>query len=173
MARELEKLPSQNHSLYAVGLKSPFFRGDYDVASFGTLDFYEICRNQLLEDYFTEKTELEYAGNACHFWFKKDAFLAEEIKVSINKYKRPKIMYIPSERNVLSVVKNIEELDNLPPMLRLLRRRYLQGSENLKGDGSFNLPLSGYKALVNKSSAESVSRIADEKFGFFAGSGKC
>lgn len=89
-------------------MKRPFFRGDYDVASFGALDFYEICRNQLLEDYFTEKTELEYAGNACHFWFKKDAFLAEEIKVSINKYKRPKIMYIPLERNVLSVVKNIE-----------------------------------------------------------------
>ena len=42
--RELEKLPSQNYSLYAVGLKRPFFRGDYDVASFGTLDFYEICR---------------------------------------------------------------------------------------------------------------------------------
>lgn len=63
-------------------------------------------------------------------------------------------MYIPSERNVLSVVKNIEELDNLPPMLRLLRRRYLQGSENLKGDGGFNLPLSGYKGLVNKSNGE-------------------
>lgn len=63
-------------------------------------------------------------------------------------------MYIPSEKNVLSVVKNIEELDNLPPMLRLLRRIYLQGSENLKGDGSFNLPLYGYKALVNKSNGE-------------------
>lgn len=84
MARNLEKVPSQNYSLYAVDLKRPFFRGDYDVASFGTLDFYEICRNQLLEDYFTEKIELEYAGNACHFWFKKNAFLAEEIKVSIN-----------------------------------------------------------------------------------------
>lgn len=106
---------------------------------------------------------MEYAGNACHFWFKKDAFLAEEIKVSINKYKRPKIMYIPSERNVLSVVKTIEELDNLPPMLRLLRRRYLQGSENLKGDGSFNLPLSGYKALVNKSNGETF--ILEEKSG--------
>lgn len=34
--------------------------------------------NQLLKDYFTEKTELEYAENAYHFWFKKDAFLAEE-----------------------------------------------------------------------------------------------
>lgn len=137
MARELEKVPSQNYSLYVVGLKRPFFRGDYDVASFGALDFYEICRSQLLEDYFTEKTELEYAGNACHFWFKKDAFLAEEIKVSRNKYKRPKIMYIPSERNVLSVVKNIEELDNLP--------------------------LSGYKALVNKSSGETF--ILEEKSG--------
>ena len=76
-------------------------------------------------------------------------------------------MYIPSERNVLSVVKNIEELDNeldnLPPMLRLLRRRYLQGSENLKGDGSFDLPLSGYKALVNKSSGETF--ILEEKSG--------
>lgn len=70
---------------------------------------------------------------------------------------------LPSERNVLSVVKNIEELDNLPPMLRLLRRRYLQGSENLKGDGSFNLPLSGYKGLVNKSSGETF--ILEEKSG--------
>lgn len=66
-------------------------------------------------------------------------------------------------KNVLSVVKNIEELDNLPTMLRLLRRRYLQGSENLKGDGSFNLPLSGYKALVNKSSGETF--ILEEKSG--------
>lgn len=48
-------------------------------------------------------------------------------------------------------------------MLRLLRRRYLQGSENLKGDGSFNLPLSGYKALVNKSNGETF--ILEEKSG--------
>ena len=33
--RELEKLPSQNYSLYAVGLKRPFFRGDYDVVFTG------------------------------------------------------------------------------------------------------------------------------------------
>ena len=144
-------------------LEKAFFRGDYDTDSFETLDFYEICRNQLLEDYFTEKTELEYAGKAYHFLFKKDAFFAEEMKNSINEYKRPKIMYIPSERNVLSVVKNIEELNNIPPMLRLLRRRYLQGSENLKGDGSFRLPLSGYKALVNKSSGETF--VLEEKSG--------
>lgn len=48
-------------------------------------------------------------------------------------------------------------------MLRLLRRRYLQGSENLKGDGGFNLTLSGYKALVNKSNVETFA--LEEKSG--------
>lgn len=48
-------------------------------------------------------------------------------------------------------------------MLRLLRRRYLQGSENLKGDGIFNLPLSDYKGLVNKSNGE--TSILEEKSG--------
>lgn len=33
--RKLEKVPSQNYSLYAVGLKRPFFRGDYDVVFTG------------------------------------------------------------------------------------------------------------------------------------------
>lgn len=39
----------------------------------------------------------------------------------------------------------------------------MQGSENLKGDGSFNLPFSGYKALANKSSGETF--ILEEKSG--------
>ena len=39
----------------------------------------------------------------------------------------------------------------------------MRGSENLKGDGSFNLPLSGYKAIVNKSNVEIF--ILEEKSG--------
>ena len=35
MTMGLEKVPSQNYSLYAVGLKRPFFRGDYDVVFTG------------------------------------------------------------------------------------------------------------------------------------------
>ena len=132
MARELEKLPSQNYSLYAVGLKRPFFSWWLWCSRFWNFGFlWNLQKSASGRLFYWKKTELEYAGNACHFWFKKNAFLAEEINVSINKYKRPKIMYIPSERNVLSVVKNIEELDNIPTMLRLLRRRYLQESENL------------------------------------------
>ncbi|MBR4629689.1 MAG: hypothetical protein IKO57_04510 [Treponema sp.] len=142
-------------------LEKSFFRGDYDIGAFEVTDFEELCRNQLLETSFNKDTELEYIGTAYHFLYKDSLFVVRELRGTINSYLRPKIMYIPSERNILSVVKNVEELDNIPPMLRLLRRRYLQASEYLKGSGEFNLPLSGYKAFVNKSSGETF--IHDEK----------
>lgn len=135
-------------------LEKAFFRGDYEVTSFEVLDFEELCRHQLLDNSFNKDTELEYIGQAYHFLYKKSSFMVEEIKETIDSYDRPKIMYIPSERNILSVVKNVEELDNIPPMLRLLRRRYLQASEHLKGNGEFYLPLSGYKAYLNKTNGE-------------------
>ena len=43
---------------YSYWIERTFFRGDYDVAAFGTLNFYEICRNQLLEDYFIKKNRI-------------------------------------------------------------------------------------------------------------------
>ena len=144
-------------------LEKSFFRGDYDIKIFDSTDFEESCRNQLLENSFTESTEIEYVGHAYHFWYKKSAFFAEEMANTIKNYNRPKIMYIPSERNILSVVKNVEELNNLPPMLRLLRRRYLQASEQLNKNGVFNLPLPGYKAIVNKSNGETL--VQEEKTG--------
>ena len=135
-------------------LEKAFFRGDYEVNTFEVHDFEELCHHQLLDNSFNKDTELEYIGTAYHFLYKNTSFIVEEIKETISYYDRPKIMYIPSERNILSVVKNVEELDNIPPMLRLLRRRYLQASEHLKGNGEFNLPLSGYKAYLNKSNGE-------------------
>ena len=135
-------------------LEKAFFRSDYDVDSFEVTDFEELCHNQLLETSFNKDTELEYIGAAYHFIYKESSFIVEEMPETIKSYLRPKIMYIPSERNILSVVKNVDELDNIPPMLRLLRRRYLQAGEYLKGNGEFNLPLSGYKAFVNKSNGE-------------------
>ncbi len=144
-------------------LEKAFFRGDYNKDEFDNLDFNELCHSQLLDYSFNENTEIEYTGDAFYFLFKKDVFFAEEMKNAIKDYKRPKIMYIPSERNILSVVKNIEELENLPPMLRLLRKRYLQASESLQNNGLFNLPLAGYKAIVNKSNGE--TSVIDEKTG--------
>lgn len=144
-------------------IEKAFFRGDYDIKDFDEIDFTYLCKNQLLGNAFTEKTEIEYLGEAYIFTYKNLHFSTMINEDSIRKYLRPKIMYIPSERNVLSVVKNIEELDNIPPMLRLLRKRYLQASEVLNSEGSFLIPLAGYKVLVNKMNGE--TSVIDEKSG--------
>ena len=142
-------------------LEKAFFRGDYDIAAFQTMDFRELYQSQLLNDSFNEDTEIEYYGDAYHFLYKNLDFYAEEMPDTIGKYIRPKIMYIPSERNLLSVVKNIEVLDNIPPMLRLLRRRYLQATSQVNGNSIYNIPLDGYKAVVNGSNGETF--VQNEK----------
>lgn len=48
------------------------------------------------------KLRIKYFGPITEGFDSEDTFLAEEMKVSINKYKRPKIMYIPSERKRMS-----------------------------------------------------------------------
>lgn len=135
-------------------LEKALFRGDYDADSFDTTDFRYLYRNQLLNDFFNEGTEIEYIGDAYHFLYKESVFHIERMDATFENYIRPKIMYIPSERNILSVVKNIEEVDNIPPMLRLLRKRYLQAAASVHGNSVYNLPLAGYKAVINSSNGE-------------------
>lgn len=144
-------------------IEKALFRGDYDITDFNEIDFTYLCKNQLLGNALNEKTEIDYVGKAYIFSYKNSHFSIIINEESIKTYIRPKIMYVPSERNVLSIVKNIEELDNIPPMLRLLRKRYLQASEPLNSEGAFMLPLSGYKAVVNKSNGE--TSVIDEKSG--------
>ena len=54
-------------------LEKAFFRDDYNIDEFDNLDFDELCHSQLLNYSFNENTEIEYAGDAYHFLFKKGA----------------------------------------------------------------------------------------------------
>lgn len=144
-------------------LEKAFVRGDYKADFFNSKDFRELYENQLLGEFVTGKTELEYIGDAYHFLYKDSIFLVKANSESINKYLRPKIMYIPSERNILSVIKNVDDLDNLPPMLRLLRTRYLQASGKLNNNGFYKLPLENYNTIIDESTGE--TRVQEGKTG--------
>lgn len=137
-------------------LEKAFFRGDYDSQKFGASDFKELYENQLLKNYFSSKTEIEYIGKAYRFVYQSDIFSAEQIPETFDSYTRPKIMYIPSERNILSVIKNVDDLEMLPPMLGLLRKRYLQAGAALGNSGVYKLPLRNYRIIINSTNGETL-----------------
>lgn len=70
---------------------------------------------QRLNHYVNSDTELGYIGKAFSFKFSKGAFTAT--KAPTNGYVLPKIMYVPAERNFLSVVDRPDRLKNLPSTL--------------------------------------------------------
>ena len=129
-----------------VWLEKAYFCGFDITKNFVTKDFIQLCSNQLLpEVYFTEKTELDYIGDYCSFSFHQENF---ECKIqNSNEYLRPKIMYMPSERNLVSVLDNVEKIQNLPPMLKLLQKEISKAKKNYIPKLSENystLSLDGY-----------------------------
>jgi predicted ATPase len=70
---------------------------------------------QRINHYVSSETELEYVGKAFSFKFSEGTFIAS--KAPENGYVLPKIMYVPAERNFLSVVDRPDRLRNLPSTL--------------------------------------------------------
>ena len=102
-------------------LEKAFFCGFDITNNFSTQDFIKLCSNQLLPDfYFNKATDFKYIGSYCIFSFANETFTADFI--DSDNYIRPKIMYVPSERNLVSVLENVDETKNLPMMLKLLQK---------------------------------------------------
>lgn len=127
-------------------LEKDIFRNDGAARDFGIDEFRNLCRNQGIDDYFTDKTELEYSGNICNFHVSSGRF---GIEVKGGSYVRPKIMYIPSERNLLTVLENADRIQKLPFMLRLLQKEY-HNALMASGGKVMKLPLDGFMIQFNR-----------------------
>ena len=77
---------------------------------------------QRIANYIQENTEIEYRGKAFTLKFKDGNFMA--VKAADNGYVLPKIMYVPSDRNFLSVVDRPDKLKNLPLPLYTFNDEY-------------------------------------------------
>ena len=130
-------------------LEKDFLRDDGNVQNFGSAEFKNICGNQNLADYFSDETELEYIGCKYSFSFIRDCFKSK--KRNDVSYNKPKIMYIPSERNLLTVLKTADKIQKLPPMLRLLQREYNNALTSSKGK-ILDLPVKDFKLRYNQQS---------------------
>ena len=101
---------------------------------------------QNIGNYFKEETILEYEGNAYHISFKNK--FVEVKKNEKNGYSFPKIMYVPSERNFVSSVRNVRTLKGLPSTLYTFSDEFINAVEELKGQ--IILPINNTKFEYQK-----------------------
>lgn len=109
----------------------------------------EIFQFQGLHRYFKKGFQFGYQGAALKLWFDYNQEKKGEIEVNRRvKYAMPKIMYVPSERNFLSMVPNFKGIKGLTDPLYVFADEFLKGLENL--DGEFLLPINGTTLLYDR-----------------------
>lgn len=99
-------------------LEKVLVQNRYEKADFAFEEFQDLCENQRIpKSYFTDETELGYKGSAYEFCVNGTKFnIHPNLKNS--NYICPKIMYVPSERNLLSVLEHPDQIKQLPQMVK-------------------------------------------------------
>jgi predicted ATPase len=121
-----------------VWMEKALYRGDIkenDIKSYNRF-INKFCAYQGLKNYFESETYIEYIGNSYSFTFSNGGIDISKIE---STYLPPKIMYVPAERNFLSLVENPEKLKQLPSPLYT----FLEEFEKAKREesGAIELPI--------------------------------
>jgi predicted ATPase len=117
-------------------------RGDL-LDSWSINDFKQQFKYQNLGDYFKADTVIEYIGEqfAVSYDIIKNKYPVIEKRKEAN-YIVPKIMYVPAERNFLSVIKNATGVRGLPATLFEFAEELKRGQADTKGE-EIPLPING------------------------------
>lgn len=137
-------------------------RGDIDKGKLNLDMFYYFFKYQRIRNYFREDTVIEYEGDSAKIIYnKKSLSLPKDQMVNNNKFNVPKIMYVPAERNFLSVIKNAYGLKNLPDTLYTFAEELRKGQLELN-DKLLLLPISKLEYKYNRDNE--TSYIIGENF---------
>lgn len=120
--------------------------------------FVKLFDYHYMTEYFSEKTEIEYYGQVYKFTINGKNIFCEKY-ADIN-YAMPKIMYVPAERNLISVFENPFLVDNFPPSLYTLLDEYHNACLSL-GNSKIKLPIAD--AYFSFDRTTQLAYIADEK----------
>ena len=117
-------------------------RGDIEKGKVTFNMIKNFLQYQKIHNYFRSNTYIEYSGEKFHILCDKSKQYPVVTEVKSNSYIVPKIMYVPSERNFLSTIKdayNVKGLpDNLFTFAEELRKAQKESVKNV------SLPLKGY-----------------------------
>ena len=140
-------------------LEKYFVQKEQDYSLFTENDFLTLCKNQRIESYFTDKTYFCFKGSIFTFEYKDKDFFIKQNEEFTN-YEGKKIMYMPSERNLISVIDDADEISGLPYSISSTVEEFLKASKQL-GNDSKKLPLNGFNYLYDK--ATNTGFIQDNK----------
>ena len=134
-------------------IEKALVRGDYKIDE---VNFHEFCAFHQLQNYFKPETELHYKGTAFEMHYVNKELSINSIE-SLD-YLRPQIIYVPAERNLLSVLDNAENVKDLPQSLSSFLSVYSKACKSLKGE--IELPINGFKFYYDNTGK--TAYIADE-----------
>lgn len=126
-------------------------RGDFKEKEFTATKFKnKYCGYHRITNYFIkDKTEIFYEGDSFHFTYtKRGEFLIHRVVNGMSVYTLPQIMYVPAERNFISMVNKPNMIKNLPDALLTFLTEYDNAKDSIKG--MFNLPINNASLEYNK-----------------------
>lgn len=138
-------------------LEKAINRGDVD-ANLSLIDFENFFRYQRIKNYFRPDTEIEYIGKKFRFNYSEKLTppVIERLEVTeYSGYKVPKIMYVPAERNFLTVIKNPYSIKGLPETLETFAVEY-RNSQLKLDDKLLPLPIGGVSYKYNSGNDTSL-----------------
>lgn len=117
-------------------------RGDIEKGKVTFNMIKNFLQYQKIHNYFRNNTYIEYSGEKYHILCDRSKQYPVVTEVKGNSYIVPKIMYVPSERNFLSTIKDAYNVKNLPDNLFTFAEELRKAQkENVK---KVSLPLIGY-----------------------------
>lgn len=142
-------------------LEKALVRGDFSIKFLTQYNRFRkmYCAFQNIQNYFQPDTFLHYQGSA--FSMKYEQGRLEVVPVDSEPYERPQIIYVPAERNLLSVIENAENLKGLPQALASMQEVYNVACRNLSKD--ISLPVSG-QVRFHYDKLNKISSIAGDGY---------
>ncbi len=141
-------------------LEKALVRGDFSEKELVQYNRFvkKYCAYQNIHNYFTDKTELGFKGEAYDFTFTDKCLDIKKLDGS--GYKRPKIMYFPAERNLMSAVSDPEKIRNLPSPLYSLLADFEMAKQSLRQKETL-LPIGGVSFAYDKQNKISWIQTSD------------
>lgn len=125
-----------------VWIEKVLTRGDFKEREFTAAKFKsKYCGYHRISNYFRKGlTEIFYEGDSYHFTYTKEGdFVIKKISEGHTTYPLPQIMYVPAERNFISIVNNPSLIRELPDSLLTFLSEYDNAKSIIGGD--FRLPI--------------------------------